>query len=105
MRNIFAIYAKICAKLNELERETDKIAWDFIDRKFARWAQANLGRNVRCYISENENVVVAKMDDKIKGGRIFITNFTNEILTKILVEITQVDLINAKIYGRVVKKI
>ena len=45
------------------------------------------------------------MDDKIKGGRIFITNFTNEILTKILVEITQVDLINAKIYGRVVKKI
>jgi exoribonuclease II len=96
---------EICAKLNELERETDKIAWDFIDRKFARWAQANLGRNVRCYISENENVVVAKMDDKIKGGRIFITNFTNEILTKILVEITQVDLISAKIYGRVVKKI
>lgn len=94
-----------CANLNELEREADKVAYDFMDRKFARWANKNLGKRIECYINENENIVTAKMDDKIKGGRVFLLNFTNDIFTRVLVEITEVDIISAKIYGRVVKKI
>lgn len=91
--------------LNILEREADKVAYDFIDRKFARWADQNIGKNFRCYIDENGNSVIAKLDDKLKGARIFITNFTSDILTPVLVQITQADIANGKVIGRVVKKL
>lgn len=94
-----------CDSLNTLEREADKVAFDFIDRKFARWANENLGKNFRCYIDSNESVTTAKLDDKLKGGRIFITNYTSDILTPVLVELIDTDIINAKIYGRVIKKL
>ncbi|QKF64908.1 RNB domain-containing ribonuclease [Campylobacter corcagiensis] len=94
-----------CESLNTLEREADKVAFDFIDRKFARWALENLGKNFRCYIDTNESVTTAKLDDKLKGGRVFITNYTGEILTPVLVELIDADIINAKIYGRVIKKL
>lgn len=94
-----------CESLNTLEREADKVAFDFIDRKFARWAEGNLGKNFRCYIDSNESVTTAKLDDKLKGGRVFITNYTAEILTPVLVELIDADIINAKIYGRVIKKL
>lgn len=94
-----------CDKLNELEREADKVAYDFIDRKFARWASQNLGNTFRCYIDENSNIVTAKLDDKLKGARIFITNYTCDILTPVLVTITDVDIAKAVIMGRVVKKL
>lgn len=94
-----------CESLNTLEREADKVAIDFIDRKFARWALENLGTKFRCYIDTNESVTTAKLDDRLKGGRVFITNYTDEILTPVLVELTNADIINAKIYGKVVKKL
>ncbi|PSM52534.1 ribonuclease R [Campylobacter blaseri] len=94
-----------CNSLNDLEKEADKVAYDFMDRKFARWAKENLGSKFRCYINENINICTVKLDDKIKGGRIFITNFTDDLLTKVLVEITDVDIPSAKIFGRVVKKL
>ncbi|MDA3061803.1 MULTISPECIES: RNB domain-containing ribonuclease [unclassified Campylobacter] len=94
-----------CERLNELEREADKVAFDFMDRKFARWARENLGAKFRCYIDENANVVTAKLDDKFKGAKIFITNFTADILTPVLVEITDANIASGVIMGRVVKKI
>ena len=94
-----------CISLNKLEREADKVAYDFIDRKFARWAVENIGQNFICYIDENTNITTARLDDKLKGARIFITNYTCDVLTKVLVKITDADIISAKIYGRVVKKL
>lgn len=94
-----------CISLNKLEREADKVAYDFIDRKFARWAVENIGQNFICYVDENTNITTARLDDKLKGARIFITNYTCDVLTKVLVKITDADIISAKIYGRVVKKL
>lgn len=94
-----------CVSLNKLEREADKVAYDFIDRKFARWALQNIGKNFECYIDENTNITTARLDDKLKGGRIIIINYTCDVLTKVLVKITDADIISAKIYGRVVKKL
>ncbi|MCI6989357.1 MAG: ribonuclease R [Campylobacter sp.] len=94
-----------CENLNELEKEADKVAYDFMDRKFARWAKENVGRNFTCYISQNDNIVVATLDDRIKGARVYISNFTNDILTKVLVRITDADIASAKIFGSVVKKL
>ena len=94
-----------CENLNVLEREADKVAFDFMDRKFARWAAENLGKVVRCYIDENANTVTAKLDDKFKGAKIYILNFTAEILTPVLVQITEANIANGTILGKVVKKL
>ena len=94
-----------CENLNVLEREADKVAFDFMDRKFARWAAENLGKVVRCYIDENANTVTAKLDDKFKGAKIYILNFTAEILTPVLVQITEANIASGTILGKVVKKL
>jgi RNB-like protein len=94
-----------CARLNELEREADKVAFDFMDRKFARWAAENLGKKFHCYIDENGNSVTAKLDDKLKGAKILVSNFAGDILTPVLVELTDANIASGVILGRVVKKI
>ncbi|CZE47635.1 RNB domain-containing ribonuclease [Campylobacter geochelonis] len=94
-----------CVSLNELEREADKVAYDFMDRKFARWASERIGQKVQCYIDENSNITTAKLDDKIKGARIYIINYTADVLTRVLVEILEADIVSGKIIGRVVKKL
>lgn len=94
-----------CATLSELEREADKVAYDFMDRKFARWAAANIGKEVRCYVSENQNVLVAKLDDHFVGARIFITGYSANLLQKLVVKITEADIASAKIFAKVIRKI
>ncbi|MGG7048226.1 MULTISPECIES: RNB domain-containing ribonuclease [unclassified Campylobacter] len=94
-----------CATLGELEHEADKVAYDFMDRKFARWAAQNIGKEFRCYISENQDVVTARLDDELKGARIFITGFSCELLTPVIVRITESDIALAKIVGKVVRKL
>lgn len=94
-----------CSNLSELEREADKVAFDFMDRKFARWASENIGKQVVCYISENQNILVAKLDDAFVGARIFITGYTCELLQRVLVEIKEADIASAKIIGKVVRKL
>lgn len=94
---------ELCSNLNILEREADKVAWDFMDRKFARWAAQNIDKNFKCYIYESGNQTIAKLNDELKGARIFLNNFNCEILTQVMVKITDVDIPTAKIIGKVVE--
>ena len=96
--------SEICENLNILEREADKVEFDFNDRKFARFAKENLGKIFRCYIDENTTQTIVRLDDKLKGARIFIDNFTCDILTPVLVRLESSDIGTAKITGKVVKK-
>lgn len=95
----------LCESLNVLEREADKVAFDFMDRKFARWASANIGNSFICYISQVSEPLVAILDDEIKGARIFLPNYSCEILTKVLVRIISSDIASTKIIGKVIKKL
>mgnify|MGYP002679721758 FL=1 len=95
----------LCESLNVLEREADKVAFDFMDRKFARWASANIGNSFICYISQASEPLVAILDDEIKGARIFLPNYSCEILTKVLVRIVSSDIASTKIIGKVIKKL
>lgn len=94
-----------CANLSELEREADKVAYDFMDRKFARWASEHIGQHFRAYVSENQNILIAKLDDEIKGARIFLGGYSANLLQKLIIEITDVNIATAEIFGKVVKKI
>ena len=94
-----------CSNLSELEREADRVAFDFMDRKFARWAKERIGQRFNAYISENQNVAVARLDDEIKGARIFLGAYGANLLQKVIVEITDANIATAEIFGKVVKKI
>ncbi len=94
-----------CSNLSELEREADRVAFDFMDRKFARWAKERIGHRFNAYISENQNVVVARLEDEIKGARIFLGAYCANLLQKVIVEITDANIATAEIFGKVVKKI
>ena len=94
-----------CSNLSELEREADRVAFDFMDRKFARWAKQRIGQRFNAYISENQNVAVARLDDEIKGARIFLGAYGINLLQKVIVEITDANIATAEIFGKVVKKI
>jgi len=94
-----------CSNLSELEREADRVAFDFMDRKFARWAKERIGQRFNAYISENQNVAVARLDDEIKGARIFLGAYGVNLLQKVIVEITDANIATAEIFGKVAKKI
>ncbi len=94
-----------CSNLSELEREADRVAFDFMDRKFARWAKERIGQRFNAYISENQNVAIARLDDEIKGARIFLGAYSVNLLQKVIVEITDANIATAEIFGKVVKKI
>lgn len=94
-----------CTSLSELEREADKVAYDFMDRKFARWASENIGKIVKCYVVENQNILIARLDDELKGARIFVANYYAPLLSEIYIQITQADIATAKIFGKVHKNV
>ncbi|MDO2408787.1 VacB/RNase II family 3'-5' exoribonuclease [Campylobacter magnus] len=94
-----------CEELNIKEREADKVAFDFMDRKFARWAEQNIGKDFICYISEISEPLIARLDDKLKGARIILPNFTCPLLTRVRVRIISSDIASAKIIGKVVEKL
>lgn len=92
-----------CENLSVLEREADKVAFDFMDRKFARWADKNKGKEFKALIIENENVVIAKLEDEIKGANIVLKNAKANLLQKVQIQIEEVDIVMAKIFGKITK--
>ena len=94
-----------CEELNIKEREADKVAFDFMDRKFARWAEQNIGKDFICYISEISEPLIARLDDELKGARIILPNFTCPLLSRVRVRIIKGDIASAKIIGKVVEKL
>lgn len=94
-----------CEELNIKERESDKVAFDFMDRKFARWAEQNIGKDFICYISEAGEPLIARLDDELKGARIILPNYTCPLLSKVRVRIISSDIASTKIIGKVVEKL
>ncbi|MFV0480697.1 MAG: RNB domain-containing ribonuclease [Campylobacteraceae bacterium] len=94
-----------CEKISELERESDKVAYDYMDRKFARWAKDNIMNSFVCIVTEVIKTPIAKLDDKLKGARIFLMNDDVELFEKVMVSIVESDIASTKIIGRVVKRL
>ena len=95
----------ICERVSELERESDKVAYDYIDRKFARWAKDNIMNAFTCIVTEVIKSPIAKLDDKLKGARIFLMDNDVELFEKVKVSIVESDIATAKVVGRIVKRL
>jgi ribonuclease R len=97
--------ASECENLSALEREADKVAWDFMDRKFARWAALHVKEIFACKVTELGKTPIAMLDDELKGARIFLEDDDVELFEKISVQIIHSDTASAKITGKIVKRL
>jgi ribonuclease R len=97
--------ASKCESLSELEREADKVVWDFMDRKFARYAIQNIGKCFICKVTELGKIPIAVLDDTLKGARIFLIDDDVELFEKISVQIIQSDIASTKIIGKIIKRL
>lgn len=95
----------LCARVSELERESDKVAWEYMDRKFARWAATHLRETFKAIITDVNKAIIARLDDTIQGARLFIMDDDVELLERVEVMIVEVDLPSARIYARVTKRL
>lgn len=94
-----------CENLSTLEREADKVAYDFMDRKFARWAAKNVGQVFEAMIIENENALIARLDDEIKGADVFLIGQKANLLQRVRIRLDGADVVMAKIFGTIVGEV
>ncbi len=93
-----------CEQISDLERESDKVAWDFMDRKFARWAKEHLMEDFEVIVTISDRNTIAKLDDELKGARIFIIDKELPLFKRVLVTLIESDIASGKIYARFVKE-
>ncbi|WP_200762382.1 VacB/RNase II family 3'-5' exoribonuclease [Nitrosophilus alvini] len=101
LRNIESLTVKI----SELEREAARVEWDFIDRKFARWAKENIGKSFKAVITDPQSMPIAVIEDEIIGARVFLLDEDVELFEKVLIEIKDADLATTKIIGKIVQRL
>ena len=94
---------KICEDISLLERESDRVAWDYMDRKYARWAALHVGEDFEAIVTGVQRSAIAKLDDEIKGARLFLLDDNVELFQKVLVKIIEADIPSSKIYAKVIK--
>lgn len=95
--------SSLCEKISLLERESDKVAWDYMDRKFARWAALHVGDNFKAIINETERNPIAKLEDVIQGARVFLLDNDVELLERVEIKIVESNIATTKIYARVAR--
>jgi len=91
----------ICEQASGMERESAKVQWDFEDRKFARWANENIGTIIEGVVVDTRLSPVIKMTNPFNGARIFLDTFSVDIklFNTIKATISRVDMFGAKIYA------
>jgi len=102
LRNIESLSISV----SEKEREAATIEVEFMARKFARWADENIGNIFKARITSTEPILKAELHDELQGARFFITRSLDALLFEdVKVRIDKVDIAKAKIYASVVERI
>jgi ribonuclease R len=92
----------IATRVSELERESAKVAWDYADRKYARWAADHIGEIVSATVVDSDRTPIAKVDEGIaEGARIFLIDSDCELFEHVRIEILESFITTAKIVGTI----
>lgn len=84
----------ICEHISIQERKIDQMVWDFEDRKYARWASKNIGKEIKVKITDIDRSR-AICYDKIKGLKVIIDNYKGQRLyTKLKVIIKEANIVS-----------
>ncbi len=97
----------LAVKISELEREAAKVEWDFMDRKFARWAAKHIDETFEAIVVDPESTPIANIEDEIVGPRIFLPfdKGAVELFERVIVQIKDVNLATTKIVAKVVDRV
>ncbi len=95
----------LCARVSDLERESTKAEWDFRDRKFARWAQKEIGSFFEAEVIEATESAQAILLGEIKGVTVHLKGDDIMLFDRVRVMITEVDIAMATIMAKVVVKL
>jgi len=99
LRNIESLSMTI----SEKEREASAIEQEFMDRKFARWANERVGQEFKAKISGTDPEIKADLIDEIQGARLIVTSTQTVVLFEdVTVKIDKVDIAKARIFVTVV---
>lgn len=94
LRNIEALSMTI----SEKEREASKVEVEFMHRKYARWAEKNIGNEFKARITATEPELKAELHDEIAGARLDIISTGEAVLFEdVIIKIESVDIARAKI--------
>ncbi len=91
----------LCEKISELERESDKVAYDFMDRKYARWAKINIDEIFEGTINSTHSMPIAVISGEIEGARVHLLQSDVEFLEKVKLQILGSDVATTKIVGSI----
>lgn len=102
LRNI----ESLCMSVSEKEREASTVENEFMARKFARWADENIGEIFKARITSTDPYLKAELHDEIQGARFFITHGNDaQLFEDVKVRIDKVDIAKAKIFATVVERV
>jgi ribonuclease R len=102
LRNI----ESLAMAISEKEREASTIEVEFMARKYARWANENLGREFKARISATDPELRADLHDEIMGAKLQLTAHDNYLLFEdVIVRLDKVDIPRAKIFATVVRRV
>ncbi len=92
----------VASRVSELERESAKVAWDYADRKYARWAKEHEGELLSAVVIESDRTPIAKVEEGImNGARIFLMDTDTELFEHVRVEILESHITTGKIIGSI----
>ncbi|CAM2885328.1 RNB domain-containing ribonuclease [Helicobacter burdigaliensis] len=96
----------LCEELNRLEQEASKVELDFKDRKLARYLSEHIGATYEGIITnENTPQLITLTTYPLIGARVTCIKGTGVKYQKARVEILEVNIATAKVYGRIVELI
>jgi ribonuclease R len=102
---IFGNIVPICVKISDLERDTTKVAIDYENRKFARWANQNIDNEFNAIVTSVEPKQIAYIEDEVVSGvKIRLEDENIELFEKVKIKITKVDIAMKLVLGVVVKE-
>lgn len=100
LRNIESLTVAI----SEKEREASEVEREYMQRKFARWAEQNIGKTYKAKVTSLDTEATAMLYDEISGATLHLNNVANlTLFEEIEVSIDKVDKYRAKIFANVQK--
>ncbi|WP_457598689.1 VacB/RNase II family 3'-5' exoribonuclease [Hydrogenimonas sp.] len=93
----------LCIKISELEREATRVEWDFMARKYARWAAAHPETTLHAVVVEAAQIPAATTDRFPLGMRLFCDRSDLLLFDRIEAKVNIVHLASAKIFVLVQK--
>ena len=83
----------ICSHISLNERKVDQLVWDFEDRKYARWAAAHIGEDIKVKIVDTEKGRAVCYENMI-GMKVLLENYKGQkLFSKMKVKIKSADIV------------